>query len=362
MTLRISLALALALSLTARAPAQQRAVNAYFTPFQSGSADEAEIGKKVAIILNLQVWQTLRIPPTGPGRSTRGTVIWDVTSKPPASYTEANALAKSAQPDDPQIVLWGKAWRYVNQNVAEAFLLIRRDVERNPVGTAIWKASLPNGPTFSVDVPHWQIDFAPIVLRADLLAELKDPAGLNLFADSRGTSTNGYVGDSFRAIEQDGDAAKVVTPDGRTGWVRLPELSKNPSEVVHFTGGLVRIFRQDWAGASQLFQRVVDNPHAPLAVRVDAYLYLAICADQMGNDSYQWVRKAYELDRLSKTVIQYLCMSHFSAIARMVAGAENGSRTERLRLLNEIAQQSKPLFSPQDPWFAKLEQYLRGMQ
>ena len=355
-----SLVLTLTLCLAPIASAQQRTVNTYIAPFQSGSAEEAEIGKKVAIILNLQVWQTLRIPPTGSGRSTKGTVIWDVTSKPPATYPEANALAKSAQPDEPQIVLWGKAWHYVNQNVAEAFLLIRRDVERNPAGKAIWKASLPNGPTFSVDVPHWQVDFAPIVLRADLLAELKDPAGLKLFADSRGTSVNGYVGDTFRALEQDREAAKVVTPDGRTGWVRLPELSKNPSEVVHFTGGLVRIFRQDWDGASQLFQRVVNNPHAPLSVRVDAYLYLAICADQMSGDSYQWVRKAYELDPLSKAVIQYLCMSHFSAIARQKAGAENSNRTDRLRLLNEIAQQSKPLFPPQDPWFTKLTQYLEG--
>ena len=43
-------------------------------PFDSSKAGDPEIGKKVSVILNLQIWQTLRIPATGEGcRVTRGT-------------------------------------------------------------------------------------------------------------------------------------------------------------------------------------------------------------------------------------------------------------------------------------------------
>jgi hypothetical protein len=332
-------------------------VTVYVAPFQSTATGEEHIGKKVGIILNLQIWQTLRIPPAGPGRSSRGGVLWDTISRAPTTDAEASALAKTAQPEDPQIIVWGKTWPFANQNVVEAFLLIRRDVQRNQVGFGIWRVAMPNGMTFAVDVPRWQVDFAPIVLRSDLLPELSDPAGLKLFAAPTGYETRGYVGDSFRALEQNGDSAKVLLPDGKTGWVRLPNISRNPSELVNYTGAIIRIFRQDWAGANALFQRVVSNTRAPLAARIDSYLYLAICADKTGQDSTQWVRKAYDLDPLSKIVIQYLCMSHLSAFVRV---AENNSqnRIEQLKLLSDIAMHSEPLFSPSDTWFARLKAFL----
>src|SRR5258708_1106672 len=98
-------------------------------PFDSSKPPDPEIGNKPSIILNLQTWQALRIPATGEGRNTRGSVTWDVTSKPPASYAEAEALASAQTEDEPQIVLWGRAWRYGAGNVVEAFLSIRSDVE-----------------------------------------------------------------------------------------------------------------------------------------------------------------------------------------------------------------------------------------
>jgi hypothetical protein len=98
-------------------------------PFDSSKAGDPEIGKKVSVILNLQVWQTLQIPTTEEGRNTKGGVTWDVTSEPPTSYAEAETLARRQTEDQPQIVLWGRAWRYGDGNVVEAFLSIRNDTK-----------------------------------------------------------------------------------------------------------------------------------------------------------------------------------------------------------------------------------------
>jgi len=77
------------------------------------------------------------------------------------------------------------------------------------------------------------------------------------------------------------DAALVQLPNGVTGWVRMPNLSAVHSEVIDFAGGVIRILRHDWSGALQLSENVVENPRTPLAVLVDAYLYLGIAADKM---------------------------------------------------------------------------------
>lgn len=325
----------------------------FVAPFDSSAAGEPEIGKKVSVILNLQVWQTLRIPLAGSGRSTKGAVTWDVAAEPPATYLEADELA--AQTGDPNFVLWGKAWRYGNGNVVEAFLLIR-DTQKKRDAFPAWTVRLNDGSTFSVGVPRRQVDFAPIVLRADLLADLREPSGLKLYDGPSGTETHGYTGDYFQALEQGPDSAKVRLPDGRTGWVRLPNLSRNPSEVVNFSAGLLRVFRQDWDGATALLQRVVNNPHAPTGVRIDALLYLAIAAAHTGGDPYGFVRSAYELEPYSKTTIQYLCMVQLWEISRAPQTA-----SDRAKTLREILQRNQRLLAPNDHWFAKISTFLSSV-
>ncbi len=275
-------------------------------PFDSSSTGNGELGKKVGIVLNLQVWQTLRIPPTGPGHSTQGGVTWDISSAPPTSYVEAEQLARAQIENPPQLVLWGKTWRYGKGNIVEAFLLVRDSAMRVRDQTGLWTVAVPGGPAFTIGIPRRQIEFAPIVLRADLLPELKDPAGLKLYNSPEGTEIRGFVGDYFLAREQSGDTALVELPNHERGWIRLPHLSTTHSELVDFSGALVRILRQDWNGAQQLFRRVVTHPSTPTAVRIDAYLYLAIAAANAGEDSYPWVKQAYELDPYSRTTIQFL--------------------------------------------------------
>ena len=320
-------------------------------PFDSSKSGDSQIGKKVSVILNLQIWQTLRVPPTGEGKNTKGGVTWDITSEPPTSYVEAEALAHQQSEDEPQIVLWGRAWRYGPGNVVEAFLFIRNDT--SPVGpsSSLWRVAMPDGTTVGVGVPRRQVDFRPIVLRSDLLAELKDPGGLKLYANSTGDTVLGATGEYFRALQQGPDSAEVVLPNHTTGWVRLPNLSKERSEVVQFSGALVRIFRQDWLGARQLFLKVVDNPNAPTAVKIDSYLYLALAEDKSGGDPYSWLQKAYELNPYSKTVVQYVCMSHLSALSKMKESDRRGDKgNEQRRTLQKLLDVAQPLFPPNDAW------------
>jgi hypothetical protein len=214
----MKLPLLLVCLLWANAAMGQR-ITVMVAPFDSAQAGDPEIGKKVGVILNLQIWQTLRIPKTKDGSRTKGLVTWDVTSKPPTSFAEAEELGRAQSEDVPQFVLWGRAWRYGTGNVVEAFLSIRNDVE--PSRSAdFWKVSLPNGSAIGVGLPRRHIDFKPIVLRADLLAELRDPGGLKLYAEPTGNAVLGVVGDEFTALEQGPDTAEIVLPDHTKGWVR----------------------------------------------------------------------------------------------------------------------------------------------
>jgi len=339
--------------------ARGQQITVMVAPFDSMGQGDPEIGKKASIILNLQIWQTLRIPATGVGRNTKGSVTWDITSKPPASYLEAEALARQQTEDEPQIILWGRAWRYGGGNVVEAFLSIRSDVKPSAFTSDLWKVSMPDGTAVGVGVPRRQIDFRPIVLRPDLLAKLRDPGGLTLYASPAGDTVLGTAGDYFRALQQGPDSAQVVLPNGTKGWVRLPNLSRERSEVVHFAGALVRVFRQDWPGAKELLAKVVNNPNAPAAVKIDSYLYLAVAEDKTGGDPNPWLRKAYELNPYSKTIVQYMCMSHLAALSRMSEAERRGTKgVEQRRSLDQILGTAQPLFPPDDSWIRSVKAFL----
>ena len=201
--------------------------------------------------------------------------------------------ASPSQVQDLPMVLWGRTWRYGSGHAVEAFLSVRKP----RVGAGIWKVPLADGTTFSVDIPRTEIEFAPMVLGPDL-APL------------------------------------------------------HPSEIADYCGGLVRLFERDWTGAAPLFQRVAANPRAPVAVRVDAHLYLAVVAEKTGGDSFPQVRQAYQLNPYSRITLLYLCMSHLAALSR------GGPLLHHLSALSDIVAHNRVLFLPQDGWFDKLRKYL----
>jgi hypothetical protein len=338
------------------APAQT--ITVMVAPFDGSKSRSEEVGRRVGVILDLQIWRTLIVPTSGQGAKTHGGVTWDISSTPPTNAPEAEALASRQRPA-PQIVLWGRAWQYGQGNIVEAFLSIRDSASADKSGQELWKVDLGQNQELVADFPHRQLDFAPIVLRADLMPELTDPAGLKLFVAPTGEATNGPVGDNFTAISPSGDAEQVVLPDGRRGWVRLPNLSREKNEVVDFIAGLVRIMRRDWPNSQALFKRVAEDNNAPTLVRTDSYLYLAIAAAQLGQDPLEWVHKAYELDPYSKTIIQYLCMVYVADLGRMSEEQRFGVKgTSQIKLIRDTLSRNRALFSEEDPWIAKLSQFL----
>ena len=340
-------------------PASAQTITTYVAPFRSSINDaNPDIGNHVGVILNLQIWQTLQIPPTGPGRNTKGLTYWDVSSRPPTSFADADALAREAG-NDSQIVLWGKTFPYGKQYLVQAFLSIRGRIGNAPAGKSIWSVIAPDGKPMSVDVPEWQVNFDPVALRPEILAELRDPAGLKIYSGRRSGDAIGFAGNSIHALEQYPDAAKVALPDGTLGWVRLPELSTQPSEIVWYTSGVMRIFRQDWSGAKDHFQKVLDISHAPLTVRVDSLLYQAVAADHMGEDPYPYIQKAYNLSPYSRVVVQYACLARLAQLARMspaVRAGEPGIAAKNS--LRDIVTHHRALFPSGDTWYGRVQSFV----
>lgn len=323
------------------------------------------IGQRTATIFSLQIWRTLRPPPGPQPRAAKlGGFFLSLSSTPPKNRAEAEAIARQRRTET-QLVLWGKAFQYGAGIVVESKLSIRQDGTGKVLGTNIWKinASADRPYTFTVDIPDWEYEFAPIVLSADLLPQLSDPSGLKLYSSpSTNSRVVGVLGRGVSAKSHSGDFTDVIaTSTGRRGWVYLPNLSKEQSEVIDFCGGIIRIFRTDWDGAIDLLKRVVDNSNAPTAIKVSAYLYMGIAAERMGDRarSRSFIRQAHSLNPYQKAVVQYLCMSH---LADLVHVGENQSRgaevAESITAIKEILSKNKVLFSDNDPWLAEVQQFL----
>jgi len=336
------------------ARADDQPITISVAPFAGVGEKTAKIGTRTGAILNLQIWQTLRIPPNADGNHARGTVTWDFDSRPPTTFVEAETYAAAQKDQEPQVVVWGRAWQYGSGTIAEAFLSIREGKPEGLFGADLWTVNTPDGDTFAVGVPRRQIEFKPIVIRSDLLPELVAPDGLTLYRLPSGPESLGPVGNYFTALEQGADSTKVRLPNGTEGWIHLPSLSRERSEVVDFSGGILRIFRRDWAGARQLLLRAAQNAHAPTAVRSDSYLYIAVAAARSGGDPVPWIKKAYELDPYSKIALQYLCMSQLQE-AYSQAGDNSGVHMENL---NRLLKLGAPLYSRNDPWFLHLNTFV----
>lgn len=134
------------------------------------------------------------------GRNSSGTVLWETFSDAPRDEAEVRKLASSLV-DHPRLVLWGRAWRYGKGTVVEAFLLVRGQNEDASFAKEVWTVALSPTSTLTVSVPRTEVEFAPVVIRGDLLAELEDPLGLKLYASQIGNQVKGTVGNRFRALQ-----------------------------------------------------------------------------------------------------------------------------------------------------------------
>lgn len=330
------------------AQAAERDVTLYIPAFEGAG----QLGFRVATVLNLQIWQTLRRAPfpNPAGLSFgNGTVLWDPIPPRESGHVAAETAAQSRGAD---ATLWGRAWRYGGGVVVQAYLTLAAG--RNAEERIAWKETVrADGKPVSLTLrlPRRRYEFSPIVLRRDVVESFASPAGLRMVA-TRGTgNVVGEVGDAFRALRHEGSWT-LVRSGSAEGWVHLPQLSERRSEIVDFSGGLVRLLRTDWLGARELLQRVVDNSNAPSALRVDALLILGLIAQHAGGDPLGPILRAHQLNPHDVEVTKYECMAYVNRISRAGSEAAHSQTKGRLR---DILSSRSYQFGTADPWFSKVQ-------
>lgn len=328
---------------------------ALFVPaFES---DSAVLGLGVATVLNLQVWQTLRKAPwPNPGNLSfgDGVVVWDWEPLPSASFETAEQVAAQVIDPPPQLVLWGKCYRYGEGVVAQAYLSLPETPDSATRGPERWVVRLPVGDgdgdaILDGDVPTRRYTFEPIALSRDVVETYSRPDSLKLYRTRRGEGVLGSVGTEFRALEHAGPSQVKVTSGGVTGWLRLPNLAAERSEATDFTGGVVRAYRGDWAGVRDLMKKVTDNPRTPTQLRVDAYLYRAMAAAKSRADPEPDLAAADALNPYARRVVVYRAMALLSGYAQQ--GPEG--RRAILDRVGQLVGDRQYVFLPDDPWLAQ---------
>ncbi len=327
-------------------------VTLYVPAFQS---DDANLGLAVATVLNLQVWQTLRESPTPNPDSLdfgKGVVVWDNEPLSSADFGTAEQAAARTQDPPPQLVLWGKCYRYGEGVVAQAYLSLPVTRSPRPTDPERWLVFLPgdNGEaSVESDIPTRRYAFEPIVLTGQVVETYSRPDALKLFAAQEGDRVIGQVGGEFKAERHEGPSDVKVTSAGVTGWLRLPNLARERSEVTDFTGGVVRAYRGDWMGVRSLMKKVTDNPQTPTQLRVDAHLYRAMAAVRLNRDPEPDLLAAEALNPYARRVVVYRAMALLSGYADSPVDGQRAI----LDRVEQLVAERQYVFLPDDPWLAQ---------
>jgi len=333
--------------------------------FVPAFAGPGSLGLNVATILNLQVWQTLRRAPTpNPTKLDFGSgqVIWDQEPLDEPSHARAEAMGRLPS-IAAQFVLWGKAYEYGHGVVVQSYLTIPAESDPGGIHNEMWTVYVPTRSgkvRISRDIPARRYAFEPIVLDTALVNSFSSPSALKISRDPQGSQQIGSVGPEFRALEQQADRVRI-TSRGLVGWLQLPHLSANRSEVVDFVGALVRIFRGDWAGAEALLVQVDKNLHTPASIRTDTRLYLGLAAEQQGRSGRTTIQSAVKDNRLSQAAAAYLVMACFSEYARTHRPGAEAKDQPILQLAGDTLSESRFLFAEDDPWFQQATRLYRSV-
>lgn len=346
-----ALVLASALAGGLEAGAIEDQVTLYTPSFEGPPA----LAGSVATVLNLQIWQTLRRAPGGDSKLSfgSGVVVW---GRPLERYSHETAEQQAKGGSLlAQFVFWGKVYPFGEQAVAQAHLSIPKYKDFRESHPEIWTVRVRRGSgdvEFSADLPERRYSFEPIVLASEVVERYSHPGALVLHPSPESPESIGTVGDEFTALEHRGDKAKVRSGK-QVGWVRLPQLSQRRSEVVDFVGGLIRVFRGDWAGAESLMEKVVGNETAPNDLRTDAWLYKGFAEARQGRSPERSLQEARRLSPSARRCAVYAVMGALSEIQRLqAAGTDLLQLKSRLELARQLLEETRLLFEPGDPWLA----------
>ncbi len=318
-----------------------------------------ELGRNVATVLNLQIWQTLRRAPWPENPDNLhfgyGLIYWDNETLSEQSHTEAERTIKGLSMLA-QMSFWGKAYQYGGGVVVQSNLSIPAYNDFRENKFEIWKTKL-NGKTIELDIPRRRIEMSSIVLEPSVIEKYSLPSALKMYKNQVGDEEVGEVGDSYVAIKFVPGFAYVKSK-GIKGWVRLPQLSKRPTEIVDFVAGVIRVFRGDWRGAAVKMQGVINNANTKRPLKIDAYLYRGMALERQGESGRKMFEYTYRLNPYSKTTIQYLIMSDLSALNRLTGVTKDKEGNEIKKRIKDTILEYRYLFRDDNPWLFKVQENL----
>lgn len=324
-----------------------------------------ELGQNVATVLNLEIWRTLR-KAAHEKLFGRGLVVWDTTSLGASSFEAADELARQGLDLSdgkrvyPQLVFWGNTREFGPGVVVECFLSIPPAYASSVVRDK-WEVTIPHDQIelhIHADLPQRRYEFSPIVLKKELVDSYTKPTALQIYPSRDAKVPIGSVGTKFEARRQI-DGWVELKSEGKVGWVPLPKLSEDKNELVDFVGGVIRIFRSDWDGAIDLFERVVKNPQAPTALKIDALLYEVLAKSKSGRDTEEHLQLAYRLSPFYRTTTVYSIMAKLEAISKVVNRPDSQKTVPTLiRQIERELNNNQALFLPDDPWLSAVSQLL----
>ena len=306
------------------------------------------VGKNVATVLNLKLWRTLRPTPHNsqhyyPG----GQVLWSVEPLASNSYEEAERAAKV---NNAQLALWGSAVEFGNGVLVQCFLSIPEYEDLRREQPEKWLVTLACRDStkiqLEVTVPRRRYEFSPITLDSELVATYSIPSALKLYRTADNKTPVGDLGNSYTAIQHDGDYTKVVSDNKQTGWVYVPKLSSE-IEIVNFTGGLVRLLRADYPGAIELLKKISDS-RAGTSLKFDALLLQAIAKAKQGEDPNPVVDVAIALNPHLQAGIKFKITS---LLWKYVTSSESQrEQVSTAKELKRVISDNSYLFSTDDKW------------
>lgn len=327
---------------------------------------QGSLGKNVATVLNLQIWQTLRSAPyPNPEKFNfgKGKIMWDTSPLASQSHLEAEKAAMDFE-IWAQFVLWGTAFEYGSGVVVQSYLSIPGYEDYREAHHEYWEVRIP-GPqgeivistkNSEIGIPQRRYEFSPIILDADIVSQYTRPNAFKLYSLKQGGQVVGSLANEYIGIQMEGDHALVISlPDKKKGWIHLPKLSTNRSELVDFVGGLIRVFRNDLKGAIQLLQQVVENRNVSVSLKVDSYLYLAMAREKLGLDGRDYIKKAYDLNPYYQPTITYAIMGLLSRIIK-ISGNTGDIEQKRKAIhdLESLIHSHRYLFIKNSPWIKEV--------
>ena len=326
--------------------------------------DSDKLGPSIAAVLQAQIWRTLRRYPGGDSsRGDFGTGAVRHDRKPPVRPGHEaieNAIEKPIQ--KAHAAVWGRIHQIDDKAVVLAYFTMPPVEDDVRPGKEVWSVrfvdSSGKGGLLHVDLPQRAYGFRSLVLPEAFVSKY---TGLNRIPvraqKGQGPALTNFGTDWFR-VANDRDYMQIMDESGKRGWIHLPEISTHRSEIVDFVGGIMRIFRGDWEGASELLTAVAKDQRTPTTLQIDSYLLVIRAKAELGTDPAEEIAAVEKLGPRSQAVAQYVGMYYVdlcygkSRIRRPQSAQRRTCRADdKITLANLIAR-SRPSFHQDDPWFA----------